>query len=152
MELFTVANDTAVPAGTFFTTSLDNMQTRGEPNKVITGRLVVDLNTRIVSVDGTLVNLTDKERAIFELLSLRKGATVTKEMFLKHLYHGTDEPEMKIIDVFICKLRKKLAQATGGEHHIDTLWGRGYMLRDPAADMSTSVRKAMRDTPAMSSQ
>ena len=66
-----------------------------------------------------------------ELLSLRKGTTLTKEMFLNHLYGGMDEPELKIIDVFICKLRKKLSTATGGDNYIETVWGRGYVLRDP---------------------
>ena len=70
---------------------------------------------------------------MLELLSLRKGTTLTKEMFLNHLYGGMDEPELKIIDVFICKLRKKLAMATGGDHYIETVWGRGYVLRDPPA-------------------
>jgi two-component system cell cycle response regulator CtrA len=69
---------------------------------------------------------------MLELLSLRKGTTLTKEMFLNHLYGGMDEPELKIIDVFICKLRKKLATAAGGKHYIETVWGRGYVLRDPA--------------------
>ena len=68
---------------------------------------------------------------MLELLSLRKGTTLTKEMFLNHLYGGMDEPELKIIDVFICKLRKKLSTATGGENYIETVWGRGYVLRDP---------------------
>ena len=71
---------------------------------------------------------------MLELLSLRKGTTLTKEMFLNHLYGGMDEPELKIIDVFICKLRKKLAQATGGDNYIETVWGRGYVLRDPVVD------------------
>ena len=69
---------------------------------------------------------------MLELLSLRKGTTLTKEMFLNHLYGGMDEPELKIIDVFICKLRKKLSEAIGGESHIETVWGRGYVLREPA--------------------
>ncbi|WP_198039078.1 winged helix-turn-helix domain-containing protein, partial [Skermanella stibiiresistens] len=64
-------------------------------------------------------------------LSLRKGTTLTKEMFLNHLYGGMDEPELKIIDVFVCKLRKKLAQSTSGDNYIETVWGRGYVLRDP---------------------
>ena len=98
-----------------------------------TGRLVVNLNTRVVSVDDQPVHLTGKEYVILELLSLRKGTTLTKEMFLNHLYGGMDEPEIKIIDVFICKLRKKLAQATDGNHYIETVWGRGYVLRDSAA-------------------
>jgi len=95
------------------------------------GKLVVNLDTRIVSVDDQPVHLTAKEYGILELLSLRKGTTLTKEMFLNHLYCGIDEPELKIIDVFVCKLRKKLAQATGGSHYIETAWGRGYVVRDP---------------------
>jgi two-component system, cell cycle response regulator CtrA len=98
---------------------------------VRTGKLVVNLDTRIVTVDDRPVHLTGKEYGILELLSLHKGTTMTKEMFLNHLYGGIDEPELKIIDVFICKLRKKLAQATGGDHYIETVWGRGHMLRDP---------------------
>src|SRR5262249_5848356 len=97
-----------------------------------TGKLVVNLDTRVVSVDEQPVHLTCKEYGILELLSLRKGTTLTKEMFLNHLYGGMDEPELQIIDVFVCKLRKKLAQATGGSHYIETVWGRGYVLRDPA--------------------
>ena len=96
-----------------------------------TGGLVVDLETSTVSIDGKRVPLTGKEYCIFELLSLRKNTTVTKEMLLAHLYGGVGEPEMKIIDVFVCHLRKKLAQATGGKHYIETVWGRGYRMRDP---------------------
>jgi two-component system, cell cycle response regulator CtrA len=73
----------------------------------------VNLDAKSVDVDGKSVHLTGKEYQILELLSLRKGTTLTKEMFLNHLYGGMDEPELKIIDVFICKLRKKLAEATG---------------------------------------
>src|SRR5215471_7537393 len=96
-----------------------------------TGKLLVNLDARVVMVDDWVVPLTGKEYAILELLSLRKGTTLTKEMFLNRLYGGMDEPELKIIDVFVSKLRKKLAQATGGEHYIETVWGRGYVLRDP---------------------
>ncbi len=97
-----------------------------------TGRLQVNLDTRTVEVEGQPLHLTGKEYGILELLSLRKGTTLTKEMFLNHLYGGMDEPELKIIDVFVCKLRKKLGAATGGENYIETVWGRGYVLRDPA--------------------
>jgi two-component system cell cycle response regulator CtrA len=93
-----------------------------------------------VEFDDRTVHLTGKEYQMLELLSLRKGTTLTKEMFLNHLYGGMDEPELKIIDVFICKLRKKLSQATGGENHIETVWGRGYVLRDPSpAEMDTQI-------------
>ena len=61
-------------------------------------------------------------------------------MFLDRLYRGINEPQLKIIDVFLCKLRKKLAQATGGNHYIETVWGRGYMLRDPATTAATRTR------------
>jgi two-component system, cell cycle response regulator CtrA len=105
-----------------------------------TGRLAVNLDTRVVSVDDQPVHLTGREYAILELLSLRKGITLTKEMFLNHLYRGVDEPELKIIDVFVCTLRRKLAQATGGNHYIETVWGRGYMLRDPAPTAATRTR------------
>ncbi len=107
-------------------------RSKGHAHSVINiGRLSVHLAARTVSVDDKPVHLTTKEYGIIELLSLRKGTTLTKEMFLNHLYGGLDEPELKIIDVFICKLRKKLATASDGEHYIETVWGRGYMLRDP---------------------
>jgi two-component system cell cycle response regulator CtrA len=96
------------------------------------GPLTLNLGSREVRVDGRDVHLTGKEYAILELLTLRKGLVLTKEVFLNHLYGGIDEPEAKIIDVFICKLRKKLAQAGAGEL-IGTVWGRGYVLRDPAS-------------------
>jgi two-component system cell cycle response regulator CtrA len=96
-----------------------------------TGKLSVNVDARTVAVGDQPLHLTAKEYGILELLSLRKNTTLTKEMFLNHLYGGMDEPELKIIDVFVCKLRKKLSQATGGENYIETVWGRGYVLRDP---------------------
>ena len=107
-------------------------RSKGHSQSVITtGKLTVNLDAKTVEVDGARVHLTGKEYQMLELLSLRKGTTLTKEMFLNHLYGGMDEPELKIIDVFICKLRKKLAVACNGEHYIETVWGRGYVLRDP---------------------
>jgi len=107
-------------------------RSKGHAQSVIkTGDIVVNLDAKTVEVCGNRVHLTGKEYGILELLSLRKGQTLTKEQFLNHLYGGIDEPELKIIDVFICKLRKKLANATGGESYIETVWGRGYVLRDP---------------------
>jgi two-component system, cell cycle response regulator CtrA len=112
-------------------------RSKGHPDSIIqTGKLKVNLDARTVEVDGQPLHLTGKEYGILELLSLRKGTTLTKEMFLNHLYGGMDEPELKIIDVFVCKLRKKLSSATGGENYIETVWGRGYVLRDPAPDES----------------
>ena len=107
-------------------------RSKGHSQSVIrTGRINVNLDAKTVDVDNKTVHLTGKEYQMLELLSLRKGTTLTKEMFLNHLYGGMDEPELKIIDVFICKLRKKLSEATGGDSYIETVWGRGYVLRDP---------------------
>ncbi|MBT4204349.1 response regulator transcription factor [Hyphomicrobiales bacterium] len=107
-------------------------RSRGHAQSIITtGRLSVNLDAKTVEVNKNRVHLTGKEYQMLELLSLRKGTTLTKEMFLNHLYGGMDEPELKIIDVFICKLRKKLISATGDENYIETVWGRGYVLRDP---------------------
>ena len=109
-------------------------RSKGHAQSVIrVGKVLVNLDAKTVDVDGRTVHLTGKEYQMLELLSLRKGSTLTKEMFLNHLYGGMDEPELKIIDVFICKLRKKLAEATGGQSYIETVWGRGYVLREPAA-------------------
>ena len=107
-------------------------RSKGHAQSIIrTGRISVNLDAKTVEADGKPIHLTGKEYQMLELLSLRKGSTLTKEMFLNHLYGGMDEPEVKIIDVFICKLRKKLASATGGDNYIETVWGRGYVLRDP---------------------
>jgi two-component system, cell cycle response regulator CtrA len=97
------------------------------PSKLILGPLVLDLSARRALVDAEPIALTAKEYACLEFLAMRRGMTVTKEMFLAHLYGGRDEPEMKIIDVFICKLRRKLAEA-GSPPLIETVWGRGYTI------------------------
>jgi two-component system cell cycle response regulator CtrA len=118
-------------------------RSKGHAQSIIrTGKLAVNLDTKTVEVDGHPVHLTGKEYSMLELLSLRKGTTLTKEMFLNHLYGGMDEPELKIIDVFICKLRKKLAAATEGENYIETVWGRGYVLRDPKENSGTNQTEA----------
>ncbi len=112
-------------------------RSKGHSQSVITtGKLTVNLDAKTVEVDGSRVHLTGKEYQMLELLSLRKGTTLTKEMFLNHLYGGMDEPELKNIDVFICKLSKKLAAATSGDTYIETVWGRGYVLRDPEGEMA----------------
>lgn len=127
-------------------------RSKGHAQSVITtGNLSVNLNTKEASVDGIKVNLTGKEYQMIELLSLRKGLTLTKETFLSHLYGGMDEPEAKIIDVFICKLRKKLKPL--GAHPVETVWGRGYVLRDAVADnagasMASEVASMSEDPPA----
>ncbi len=115
-------------------------RSKGHSQSVIrTGEVNVNLDAKTVDVGGKAVHLTGKEYQMLELLSLRKGTTLTKEMFLNHLYGGMDEPELKIIDVFICKLRKKLAEATAGQNYIETVWGRGYVLREPSP-MSVSTQ------------
>ncbi|HIF10332.1 MAG TPA: response regulator transcription factor [Sneathiellales bacterium] len=114
-------------------------RSQGHTESIIrTGTLSVNLDTKTVEMDNRRVHLTGKEYSVLELLSLRKGTNLTKEMFLNHLYGGMDEPELKIVDVFICKLRKKLAAVNDGIHYIETVWGRGYVLRD-AADTPTEL-------------
>jgi two-component system cell cycle response regulator CtrA len=105
-------------------------------SRITTGDLVVNLDAKNAELNGEPIRLTGKEYEILELLALRKGSTMTNEMFLNHLYGGLDEPEAKIIDVFICKLRKKLS-ASGGHDYIETIWGRGYTLREPAEQLAT---------------
>ncbi|NDW43488.1 response regulator transcription factor CtrA [Ruegeria sp. PrR005] len=119
-------------------------RSKGHSQSIIrTGCIAVNLDAKTVEADGLAVHLTGKEYQMLELLSLRKGTTLTKEMFLNHLYGGMDEPELKIIDVFICKLRKKLSNATGGKNYIETVWGRGYVLRDPKSDEMPPSRIAV---------
>ena len=107
-------------------------RSQGHAQSVVqTGDLSVNVDAKTVHINQVGVNLTGKEYQMLELLSLRRGTTITKEMFLGQLYGGMDEPEIKIIDVFVCKLRKKLAAASGGKDYIETVWGRGYLLREP---------------------
>jgi len=118
-------------------------RSQGHAQSIIeVGEIKVNLDSRTIEAAGAPLHLTGKEYGILELLSLRKGSTLTKEMFLNHLYGGMDEPEAKIIDVFICKLRKKLADATDGTNYIETVWGRGYVLRDTKKKSDNSGKKA----------
>uniref|UniRef100_UPI00226BB06E response regulator transcription factor n=1 Tax=Methylobacterium sp. GC_Met_2 TaxID=2937376 RepID=UPI00226BB06E len=111
-------------------------RSKGHAQSTITiDDLVIDLDEKMASIEGKRVPLTTKEYQLLELLALRKGSTITKEMFLNHLYGGLDEPELKIIDVFVCKLRKKLATASQGKNYIETVWGRGYVMRDGVSEM-----------------
>jgi two-component system, cell cycle response regulator CtrA len=96
------------------------------------GDLTIKVEAKQAEIAGRVVNLTGKEYQMLDLLATRQGYTITKEMFLNHLYGGMDEPEVKIIDVFMCKLRKKLADASGGKNYIETVWGRGYVMRKPS--------------------
>ncbi|MCJ2077992.1 response regulator transcription factor [Methylobacterium sp. E-016] len=111
-------------------------RSQGHAEAVVTvDDLTINIDKKFVKVAGTSINLTTREYQMLELLALRKGTAITKEMFLNHLYGGMDEPEVKIIDVFICKMRKKLANASGGKNYIETVWGRGYVLREGASEM-----------------
>lgn len=124
-------------------------RSKGHSESVIRfDKVALNLDTRNVDVGGTSVHLTNKEYAILELLAMRKGTVLTKEMFLNHLYGGIDEPEIKIIDVFVCKLRKKLSDASGGTNYIETVWGRGYMLKDYDNTDMYNVDKSELDTKA----
>ncbi len=119
-------------------------RSQGHAESVIeTGRLTVNLDSKTVEVDAKPIHLTGKEYSMLELLSLRQGSTLTKEAFLNHLYNGIDEPEAKIIDVFICKIRKKIMDATEGDNYIHTEWGRGYVLRPPEGQEAAPKPSAM---------
>jgi two-component system cell cycle response regulator CtrA len=116
-------------------------RSKGHADSIIKiGNLTVNLQNHRVEVDGKVLHLTGKEYAILELLCLRRGATLTKDMFLNHLYGGMDEPELKIIDVFVCKLRKKLMEAMGGDCCIETIWGRGYTLKDMDSQLDNDLQ------------
>jgi two-component system, cell cycle response regulator CtrA len=99
---------------------------------ISTGRLTVNLDSRIAVIDGRELHLTPKEYGIIELLSLHKGIILTREQVLSDLYGGIDEPRLRIVDALIRKLRKSLSNATGSDHYIETVRGRGYVLREPA--------------------
>ncbi len=117
-------------------------RSRGHSESIIrTGNIALNIDTRSAEVSGVPVHLTPSEYKVLELLSLRKNTVLTKEMCLNHLYNGLREPEVKIIDVFVCKLRKKLAQATEGASAIETVWGGGYMLRDTPATPPAPVQE-----------
>lgn len=124
-------------------------RSKGHSDSVINigSHITLNMESRSVEANNKPLHLTSKEYAILELLTLRKGSLLTKEMFLNHLYGGIDEPDLKIIDVFVCKLRKKMAEATDGFNYIETVWGRGYILRednggeDTASTISPSKRK-----------
>lgn len=107
-------------------------RSKGYSNSLIeTAGYCVDINRKRVTVDGVQVHLTGKEYGLIELLSLRKGAVLTKDVIMNHLYGGIDEPDFKVIDAFVCRIRQKLGRAVGGPHGIDTVWGVGYVLNDP---------------------
>jgi two-component system cell cycle response regulator CtrA len=104
-------------------------RSRGYANSAIAiGAVTLNLSARTVEVNGNRVHLTDMEYQILELLSLRRGSTIARETFINHLYGDGEGPESKTIELFVCKLRKKLAAATGGQNFIETVRERGYLL------------------------
>eukprot|EP00210_Caulerpa_lentillifera_P008746 g8342.t1 len=129
-------------------------RSKGHAESVIKiGELTINLQTRVAEIEGVPLKLTGKEYAILELLALRKGSTLSKEMFLNHLYGGIDEPEVKIIDVFICKVRKKIASKLNGESYIETVWGRGYAIREPDEEnmeSGTRLEEDLEEDPLLS--
>lgn len=103
------------------------------------GPIEVELGAREARVHGRPVRLTAKEFSVMELLLLRRGVVLNKAAFLNHLYGGMDEPDAKIIDVFVCKVRKKLAEA-GSTAVIETVRGQGYVLREQPASAAETAR------------
>jgi two-component system, cell cycle response regulator CtrA len=116
-------------------------RTRGLADPIVNvGKMSIDLKGRNANTNGQTIPLSKREFSILELLTLRKGKVVSKETILDHLYGGMDEPDMKIVDVFVCKLRAKISKATGGEHYIGTAWGAGYKLEQPPEPAPEAAR------------
>lgn len=111
-------------------------RTRGYSQPILQlGAVSLSLETQEVSVRETPVHLTNKETAVLQLLMLRRNSVLTKDVFLNQLYGNSSEgPGSKIIDVFICKIRKKL-EAAGAPNVIGTVWGRGYVMREDGPNL-----------------
>ena len=119
-------------------------RSRGISNPVVkVGDIALDLNSKTVTVTGKAIELTGKEYGLLEMLCLRKGSVLSKETFLNHLYGGMDEPQAKIIDVMICNLRKKISRFVGDDIYIETVWGRGYTIRDKEEERIRIKSQAM---------
>lgn len=105
---------------------------RTTPGRYIrSGGLAIDIQRHQVEIRGRMVQLTAKEYAVLELLARHKGETLSKADFLEGLYDEEgDTPSERIVDVFICKLRKKLMDADQTINYVQTIWGQGYMLPD----------------------
>lgn len=108
-------------------------------NAISIGDMVIDFDKHITKIGDITVNLTSKEQELLEFMALKKNSAINKESFLEHLYNGLDEPDLRVIDVFICKMRKKLNLISGGKNYIDTIWGRGYILQDPEENASENT-------------
>ncbi|MBV1798394.1 response regulator transcription factor [Siccirubricoccus sp. G192] len=106
------------------------------------GNVTLDQEQHAVTVDGRRVPLTAREFDFLQTLMLHKGVLLTKERFMSSLYADSEAPDLKIVDVFVCKLRRKLA-ACGAAEMIRTVWGRGHVLFEPSADAVAAAREAL---------
>ncbi|GAC1346353.1 MAG: response regulator [Acetobacteraceae bacterium] len=100
------------------------------PQALQVGALTLDVSRQSVTAAGVPVRLTATEFALLHLLMQRRNTVVTKEAITAHLYRAGTEPEPNVIEVFLCKIRRKLAKA-GLTGVISTVWWRGYTIRDP---------------------
>lgn len=108
------------------------------------GPAALNRDSREVHVHGRPVRLTPTEFAILELLVLREGAPLSRRAIMDHLYGGRDEPGDRIVDVCLCKLRKKLAEARAADL-IGTVWGAGYVAREPGQGPKQQRRRPRPD-------
>ena len=112
---------------------LSSLKKQGQdmPETLCGGRMAVDPVQRLIRIDGHPIGITEMEYRVLELLAYARNNVVTRNMLLKHLYRrADDQPQPKIIDVFISKLRKKLRSASNGAEFIETIPQRGWILRD----------------------
>lgn len=122
--------------------AVDRRAKRANSQEIRLGRLTLRLQDRCAIVGDATLNLTRKEFDLLEALASQKGRTLNKEAILERIYGGRDEPQPKIIDVFVCKLRKKLADALGGDGVIRTVWGQGYTIEEPSMASTPRVKRA----------
>jgi two-component system, cell cycle response regulator CtrA len=105
----------------------------GTPGSVIElGEFVLDVDARQLMIGKNAVHLTGKEFDLLACLVLRRHKVLSRQAIMVALYSATDEePDEQIIDTFLFKLRKKLADASNGHHYIETIRGQGYQFVDP---------------------
>jgi two-component system response regulator PhoP len=96
--------------------------------QLVVGDLVLDFNTRSAARAGNIVELSPMEYRTLEYLMMRKGAVVSKEELLEHLYDYNWEKFSNVIEVYISTLRRKI-DSGDADRLIHTLRGRGYVLR-----------------------
>jgi two-component system cell cycle response regulator CtrA len=101
-------------------------------SRVSFGPMTIDLIAKTVEAQGQRVPLSGKEYLILELLSLRRGKPVSKETMINHIYTDGEGPNSPTIGLFMHRLRKKLAAASGGGRFIETVQQHGYLLPQSA--------------------